>query len=239
MKLIRNIIITLLMPILLSSCGELFGFADYQSPEAVIMSHNLIDIAVGDSIIFDTKVIPDTLPVDYLWTMAGDTNSIELVGRRLLAKIPGQVMVYVEVKNASSLADSITTETASDSCLVNIFEWSECDKSEFLYETILYASLEIDGQSYTDTLGMADLVAVVDGEIRAHAVEREVYVEKIDAKVSYLEMRILSHWPGETASIECYHRGKYQHYIFQEIQLNGGVYGTLSNLVALEGISKY
>lgn len=239
MKRIRNILIIMLMPILISSCGNMFGFEEYHSPSSIMISHSVIDIAVGDSILFDTKVIPDTLPVNYLWSASGDTNAIELVGRRLLAKQAGEVTVRVEVKNARSSSDSILNDVIADSCVVNVFEWSTSTTGEYLYETVVYASLELDGESFTQELGDAQLVAVVGDEVRGVAVERSVYVEQLGKEVPYLEMRIQSSWPGETATLQCYHTSKYQRFVFHDIQLHGGTYGTLSGLVKLQGFSKY
>jgi hypothetical protein len=118
-----------------------------------------------------------------------------------------------------------------------VFDWTQgADQSEYLYETIVYASLEIDNEDITDAIDGLRVVAVVknDGndEVRACAEMKEAY------GVNYLQFRIGSYWPGEKATIECYHPELHQRFVFEEITLNGSTYGLLSDLVKLVGYSK-
>lgn len=229
MKLIRKILLLCAMAAI-SSCGELFEFeTDKPMPDGLTISHHEIDLHVGDFIDFETTLNPDSIVASYYWTVKGDEEAVELTGRRLRAVKPGRALVVVE---AQSLNIDNTVEVAADSCYVNVFEWVECEPGEFLYETVLYSSLVIDGIQMTDSLGGTRLVAVVDGEVRAEAEMREVH------DIPYLRMRIKGNWPGEKASIECYVPNKYERFVFESLELDGGTYGTLSDLKRYRGKSR-
>lgn len=229
MKLIRKILLLCAMAAI-SSCGELFEFeTDKPMPDGLTISHHEIDLHVGDFIDFETTLNPDSIVASYYWTVKGDEEAVELTGRRLRAVKPGRALVVVE---AQSLNIDNTVEVAADSCYVNVFEWVECEPGEFLYETVLYSSLVIDGIQMTDSLGGTRLVAVVDGEVRAEAEMREEH------DIPYLRMRIKGNWPGEKASIECYVPNKYERFVFESLELDGGTYGTLSDLKRYRGKSR-
>ncbi len=229
MKLIRKILLLCAMAAI-SSCGELFEFeTDKPMPDGLTISHHEIDLHVGDFIDFETTLNPDSIVASYYWTVKGDEEAVELTGRRLRAVKPGRALVVVE---AQSLNIDNTVEVAADSCYVNVFEWVECEPGEFLYETVLYSSLVVDGIQMTDSLGGTRLVAVVDGEVRAEAEMREEH------DIPYLRMRIKGNWPGEKASIECYVPNKYERFVFESLELDGGTYGTLSDLKRYRGKSR-
>lgn len=229
MKLIRKILLLCAMAAI-SSCGEFFEFeTDKPMPDGLTISHHEIDLHVGDFIDFETTLKPDSIVASYYWTVEGDEEAVELTGRRLRAVKPGRALVVVE---AQSMNIDNTVEVAADSCYVNVFEWVECEPGEFLYETVLYSSLVVDGIQMTDSLGGTRLVAVVDGEVRAEAEMREEH------DIPYLQMRIKGLWPGEKASIECYVPNKYERFVFESLELDGGTYGTLSDLKRYRGKSR-
>ena len=232
MKLIRNIWL-LLVVLLTSSCGELFNLNENEAnpPDGVIMSHHDIDLMVGDSVFIEAKAYPDTAVVSYRWSQMGEVKSGQLVGNWLYAVAPGEFYVKVEAENIDLVNDS--TYSVSDVCKVNVFDWTQGpDQSEYLYETVRYASLEIDEVDITNSIDSLQVVAVVKDEVRAYAQMKEAY------GVNYLQFRIGSYWPGEKATIECYHPELLQRFVFQEITLNGSTYGRLSDLVKLVGYSK-
>lgn len=220
MKQIGNIIL-LFVAALLCSCGEFFNFETEQPvTEGLRMSHHEVDLIVGDSITFSVELSPDTIPVSYYWSVKGDEDAIELAGRKVNALRPGQALVVVEAQQINNVLE----EAVSDSCYVNVFEWRVVNSDEYLYETVLYCSLVVDGVTKTDNMGTTRLAAVVDGELRGMAVMREEH------GVPYLEMRIKAAWPGEEAEIECYDPDTHQRFIIENLQLNGETYGTLSDL---------
>lgn len=221
MKLIKNIYITLTL-VALTSCGELFNFEEAKpAPDGVALSHHEVDVLVGDSIILDTYIKPDTVDVTYHWEVYDDVDAVELIGRRVYAEKPGRVKVVVEATGYDAENNKVLY---TDSCFVNVFEWKECNPAEYLYETVVYASLTIDNELMNDSMGDTRLVAIVDGEIRGEAVMREAH------KIPYLEMRIAAAWPGESAQIQCYHRIGHERFVFETLPLHGGTYGTLSKL---------
>ena len=227
MKLIGNIFLLFALA-MFCSCGEFFNFETEQpTVDGLRMSHHEIDLIVGDSATFNVELSPDTIPVSYYWLVKGDEDAIELAGRKVIAKKPGRALVVVEAQRINS-----DVEAVYDSCYINVFDWKIVDYNEYLYETVLYCSLVIDGVQKTADMGNTRLAAVVDGELRGLAVMRQAY------GIPYLEMRIKATWPGETAYIECYAPDTYQHFVFDSLCLNGETYGTLSDLKRYRGKSR-
>ncbi|MBQ2807960.1 MAG: hypothetical protein IJF06_02525 [Bacteroidaceae bacterium] len=219
MKQIGDVLLCLAV-VLFCSCGEFFNFETEQPHvEGLRMSHHEVDLIVGDSLTFGVELVPDTIPVSYYWLVKGDEEAIELAGRKVNALKPGQALVVVQAQRVNG-----DTESIADSCYVNVFGWKEVSNDEFLYETVVYCSLVVDGVAKTADMGDTRLAAVVDGELRGMAVMREEH------GVPYLELRIRASWPGETASIECYDPNASQRFVIEELLLNGETYGTLSDL---------
>lgn len=220
MKQIVNIFL-LFVALMFCSCGEFFNFeTEEPTVDGLRMSHHEVDLIVGDSITFSVEISPDTLPVSYYWLVKGDEDAIELAGRKVNALKEGQALVLVQAQRVSNEAVDVVT----DSCYVNVFEWREVDYNEYLYETVVYCSLVVDGVTKTDNMGTTRLAAAVDGELRGLAVMREMY------GIPYLELRIRASWPGEVANIECYNPDTHQRFVIEELQLDGETYGTLSDL---------
>lgn len=228
MKQIGNIFLLFAMAIF-CSCGEFFNFeVEQPTVNGLRISHHEIDLIVGDGITFELELSPDTIPVSYCWLVEGDEDAIELAGRKVNAMKPGRALVRVEAERINGNQ----VDVVYDSCYVNVFDWKAVDYNEFLYETVLYSSLVIDGEQKTDAMGTTRLAAVVDGELRGLAVMREAH------GVPYLEMRIRATWPGEVATIECYNPDTYQRFVFESLQLTGETYGTLSDLKRYRGKSR-
>jgi hypothetical protein len=208
----------------------MFNFeTELPKPDGLYLSHHEIDLHVGDTITFGTELVPDTVRASYYWLVKGDEEAVELAGRKLRAMKPGRALVVVQ---AQTLNMDGTENVVADSCYVNVFEWQECDPREFLYETVLYSSLTVDGVQMTDSLGRTRLVAVVDGEVRADAEMRQ------ENGIPYLQMRIKGSWPGEEATIECYVPEMYERFVFESLQLDGETHGTLSDLKRYRGVSR-
>jgi hypothetical protein len=208
----------------------MFNFeTELPKPDGLYLSHHEIDLHVGDTITFGTELVPDTVRASYYWLVKGDEEAVELAGRKLRAMKPGRALVVVQ---AQTLNMDNTENVVTDSCYVNVFEWQECDPREFLYETVLYSSLTVDGVQMTDSLGRTRLVAVVDGEVRADAEMRQ------ENGIPYLQMRIKGQWPGEEATIECYVPEKHERFVFESLQLDGETHGTLSDLKRYRGVSR-
>ena len=219
MKQIGNIFLLFALAIF-CSCGEFFNFETEQpTVDGLRMSHHEIDLIVGDSATFNVELSPDTIPVSYYWLVKGDEDAIELAGRKVNAKKPGRALVVVEAQRINS-----DVEAVYDSCYINVFDWKIVDYNEYLYETVLYCSLVVDGVTKTADMGTTRLAAVVDGELRGLAVMREEH------GVPYLEMRIRATWPGEEADIVCYNPETHQRFIIEKLPLDGETHGTLSDL---------
>ena len=74
MKRIRYIRL-LMIVMMLTSC-ELFNFEELstESPNKVLLSRNIVDIHVGDSVFFQAKTDPADLLVNYAGSLEGDTS---------------------------------------------------------------------------------------------------------------------------------------------------------------------
>lgn len=227
MKRIRYIWLLMIL-LVTSSCGELFTFNENDSdpPEKIMLSKNEVDIMVGDSIFFQAQTAPAHVAVTYKWDLKGDTAVYDWRGYWFHAVKPGKTTIHVEARNVDAVGDSIPY--VEDECEVRVFEWIDYEyPNDFLYETVVYASLKIEGEEVTDTIEGLHVVAIVDDRVRCRAKFAQAFGK------SYYVFRIGSFWPGEVASLQCYHHGLYRRYDLKEITLNGSTYGTLSNLVQL------
>lgn len=220
MKQIVNIFL-LFVALLFCSCGEFFSFETEQpAVDGLRMSHHEVDLIVGDSVTFDVELSPDTIPVSYYWQVMGDTEAIELAGRKVNALKPGRALVMVKAQRINN----DDADVVSDSCYVNVFEWREEEVNGCLYETVVYCTLVVDGVNKTDNMGTTRLAAVVDDELRGLAVMRE------SSGIPYLELRISTAWLGEVADIVCYNPDSNQRFVIESLQLDGETHGTLSDL---------
>lgn len=205
-----------------SSCGEFFNIEmPVQADVEIELSHHDVDLLVGDTILLETTVEPDTVEVSYFWDVYGDADALEVIGHRIRGLKEGVSKVLVQVYNVAAGNEA---ESFADSCIIRTFEWNPIERDEYLYETVVYASLSYNGEDVTGSLGDLRIAAVVDGELRGEAVMRKAY------GIPYLEMRIKSSWPGEVATIECYHTTLYKRFVLGQQLLDGETYGTLSAL---------
>ena len=232
----RSLILCIVL-MTLTSCAEFFEFIEIAERTVlnplynVELSPNRVDLLVGDSVIFNTEVLPDTAEATYRWFLSdAKTSVVSIIGKRLYARNEGSVTVYVEALPLGMTSDDVPADSmVIDSCMVTVSRRIEIPSFEFPYETIVIAALELADTLVTDPVEAARLTALVDGEVRGHAEVRNAF------GIDYLELRIGSRKSyGEEVTIDYYNRELRRRYVFTTFILDGETHGTLSDPIVFK-----
>lgn len=218
----------------MTSCAEFFEFVEMAERSvlnplySVTISPNRADLLIGDSLIFQPTVLPDTVEATYRWYLSdAETTVVSLIGKRMYARGEGEVTVYVEALPPGTLPGDIPADSVViDSCEITVSRRTEMPPHEFPYETIVIATLEMADTVVTDPTVAARLTALVDGEVRGRAVPRNAY------GIPYLELRIGGRKAyGEEITIDYYNRELRRRHIFTTFTFDSETHGTLSDPV--------
>ena len=218
----------------MTSCAEFFEFVEMAERSvlnplySVTISPNRADLLIGDSLVFQPTVLPDTVEPTYRWYLSdAESTVVTLIGKRMYARNEGEVTVYVEALPPGTLPGDIPADSVViDSCEITVSRRTEMPPYEFPYETIVIATLEMADTMVTDPVVASRLTALVDGEVRGRAEVRSAY------GIPYLELRIggrRSH--GEQITIDYYDRDRLRRHVFATFTFDGETHGTLSNPV--------
>ena len=233
MKRSKYILIGVIL-LCMSSCAEFFEFVEIlertilDAQYTVRLSHKRADLLVGDSLFFDVETIPDSIETTYRWYLTDTTNkSVSLIGKRLYARTEGEAMVYVQALPIGMTAGDIVPDSAViDSCYITVSQRIEVPITEFPYETIVIATLQIADTLVTDTAVASRLTALVDGEIRGRAKVCQAF------GIDYLLLRIGGRKAcGEEVTIDYYDRDLRRRHVFTSFTFDGETHGTLSDPV--------
>lgn len=233
MKKIKYLLLSTVI-LMTTSCAEFFEFVEIAERSllnplySVTLSPGRVDLLIGDTVVFDAEVLPDTVDASYRWYLSdAETTVVSLIGKRMYARSEGEVTVYVEAIPLGMTSGDIPADSmVVDSCLVSVSRRTEVSQSEFPYETILIAALEMGDTVVTDPVQVARLTALSDGEVRGRAVMRTAY------GIPYLELRIGGRQAyGEEITIDYYDRDLRRRHVFTTFTFDGETHGTLSDPV--------
>lgn len=232
MKRIKYLLVSALM-LTMTSCAELFetfisGELQLAALNDVQLSHHKIDLLVGDTIMFKLAIDPDTFNVQQptcRWTLSDpETEAVSMIGKRLIARNPGEVEVFLEaVPPGLSIDDVPVDSVMRDSCEVTVARRVKPNYLDFPNEMIIIARLERDGVPVTDSATVSKLQAVIDDEVRGHGILRKAF------GVHYVELIIYGDELGEQGLIEYFDHDNLQRYTFTEFEFDGNTHGTLSD----------
>ncbi len=220
--------------LMMTSCAEFFEFVEMAERSvlnplySVTISPNRADLLIGDSLVFQPTVLPDTVEATYRWYLSdAETTVVSLIGKRMYARSEGEVTVYVEALPPGTLPGDIPADSVViDSCEITVSRRTEMPPHEFPYETIVIATLEMADTVVTDPTVAARLTALVDGEVRGRAEVRSAY------GIPYLELRIGGRKAyGEEITIDYYNRELRRRHVFTTFTFDGETHGTLSDPV--------
>jgi hypothetical protein len=221
------------MMLTMTSCAELFetfisGELQLAALNDVQLSHHKIDLLVGDTILFKLALDPDTFNVQQptcRWTLSDpETEAVSMIGKRLIARNPGEVEVFLEaVPPGLSIDDVPVDSVMRDSCEVTVARRVKTNYLDFPNEMIIIARLERDGVPVTDSATVSKLQAVIDDEVRGHGIVRKAF------GVHYVELIIYGDELGEQGLIEYLDHDNLQRYTFTEFEFDGNTHGTLSD----------
>jgi hypothetical protein len=232
MKKLKYLLLSTMM-LTMSSCAELFetfisGELQLAALNDVQLSHHKIDLLVGDTILFKLALDPDTFNVQQptcRWTLSDpETEAVSMIGKRLIARNPGEVEVFLEaVPPGLSIDDVPVDSVMRDSCEVTVARRVKTNYLDFPHEMIIIARLERDGVAVTDSATVSKLQAVIDDEVRGHGIVRKAF------GVHYVELIIYGDELGEQGLIEYLDHDNLQRYTFTEFEFDGNTHGTLSD----------
>jgi hypothetical protein len=232
MKRIKYLLLSTMM-LTMTSCAELFetfisGELQLAALNDVQLSHHKIDLLVGDTILFKLALDPDTFNVQQptcRWTLSDpETEAVSMIGKRLIARNPGEVEVFLEaVPPGLSIDDVPVDSVMRDSCEVTVARRVKTNYLDFPHEMIIIARLERDGVAVTDSATVSKLQAVIDDEVRGHGIVRKAF------GVHYVELIIYGDELGEQGLIEYLDHDNLQRYPFTEFEFDGNTHGTLSD----------
>lgn len=232
MKRIKYLLVSALM-LATTSCGELYemfisGELQISSLNSVALSHHEIDLLVGDTIVFELDIDPDTFMLQQptcRWTLSDPTTKVvSMIGKRLIAREEGEVMVRLEATPPGLSPDDLPADSVMrDSCWVTVARREKVDLEQYPYEMLIIGQLQVDGEVVTDADMVAGLQAVVGSEVRGEGVLRSAF------GIPYVELMIRGGEYGEKGIIEFYDKENLHRVVFIEFEFDGDTYGTLSD----------
>lgn len=221
------------MMLTMTSCAELFetfisGELQLAALNDVQLSHHKIDLLVGDTIVFKLAIDPDTFNVQQptcRWTLSDpETEAVSMIGKRLIARNPGEVEVFLEaVPPGLSIDDVPVDSVMRDSCEVTVARREKVDLEQYPYEMLIIGQLQVDGEVVTDADMVSGLQAVIGTEVRGEGVLRSAF------GIPYVELMIRGGEYGEKGTIEFYDKENLHRVVFTEFEFDGDTYGTLSD----------
>ena len=232
MKKLKYLLLSTAM-LTMTSCAGLYeyivsGELQLAALNDVQLSHHKIDLLVGDTIMFKLDIDPDTFNVEQptcRWTLSDpETEAVSMIGKRLFARNPGEVEVFLEAVPPGLNIDDVPVDSVMrDSCEVTVARRVKTNYLDFPHEMIIIARLERDGVAVTDSATVSKLQAVIDDEVRGHGIARKAF------GVHYVELVIYGNELGKQGLIEYFDRDNLQRYPFTEFEFDGNTHGTLSD----------
>lgn len=222
-----------------TSCFELMDLEpDIPGADPGILSLPVheVDIMVGDSILLQPRVEPDSAHLDILWftDWEGDDAPLTFDGSMITAVHEGQLTVYVKALGLNDVAinDSITPEAVIDSCRVNVFAWrDEVPRTERGYDMIIHADIVINDSIPFDPETM-EVVALAGDEV----IGQGVLLEEYGRQYTYFRL-----WRNEidyvplTLQLYDHSRIRRTTLIHPPLYFDGETHGSLSSLFYITG----
>lgn len=211
----------------LTGCGEMWDFEVKEpvAPASLTLPRRVLTIVEGDSYTVPVGFTvqgdlqsPPTVPTVY-WQSADETIALFTAGT---LHAVGEGIAKAVVRSAVG--------SLKDSCVVCVLPPFQVANSDFAYDMVVYASVDIHGTPLT-TANADDYVigAYVGDHLRGIGRVLQSHGRQ------YLELRVWSPFPsGETVTVRCYFRGQARMELFADsIAFDGAMHGTLSQLYPL------
>lgn len=205
---------------LFTSCGELFDVDDSGGamPSAMSISRDTVDIMPGDSLRLSVSFSPTEPDNRGVMWMSLDSGVASMAGDTLVARTTGETVV------TALSADGLLP----DSCVVNVMSPWRIERSDFFYDTIVYADIKVCGRELGDGIAVG---AFVDGELRGIAEARQAKGR------SYALIRVYGPTGSgdeDTITFRCYdRRNVLLRHFSVGIPFDGETHGSLAHPVEL------
>lgn len=220
-----------LLSLLVVSCGEFLDFESQglRQAESMFISRKVFPMLVGDTYRIPVVFRPDTVSAPTVFWLS-ETDSVARFNNGTLEALS---------EGTSCLIAFTAVEQLRDTCWVSVLPEFYIPPSDFRYDMVVYASVDIHGTPLTAAnAGGYIVVACVNDQVRGVGQMRQSRGRE------YMELRVWSPLDsGEEVVFRCYFRGQALMEQFpQTLTFDGGMHGTLSQpyqLVLNEQAAEY
>lgn len=218
----RRILYLLSMVCLLVACGDFYEFPTSEPTPARQMKlpRKVVNLVVGDQYRVPVTFTPADVSTEAVWWIPADDAIARFTNDTLIGVSQGQTVAYV-----TSVSDRL-----QDSCLVNVLPEFYVNPKGYLYDMVIYASVNVHGKTYTQQDEDSLIIcAYCDNELRGVGKMRRWQ------DCDYMELRVWSpFYYGDLIDLRCYYRGQAKVELFpNQLTFDGETHGTLSNLYQL------
>lgn len=212
----------LILALLATGCGDFYEFpvAEPVPARTMMLPRKVVNMVVGDQYRVPVTFTPADVTTEAVWWLPADDAIARFKNDTLIGVAQGRTVAYV-----TSVSDRL-----QDSCLVNVLPEMYLNPKGYIYDMVIYASVNIHGKAYTQQ-GEDSLIicAYCDDELRGIGKMRR-WQDR-----DYMELRVWSpFYYGDLIDLRCYYRGQAKVELFPNtLTFDGESHGTLSNLYQL------
>ena len=210
------------LPLLLTSCGELFDVDDAPSTDTVTamrIDRDTVWLMAGDSLRLTVSFAPRRpANTGVMWYVA-NADIARMVADTLVARQPGATFVV------ALPVDGLRPDT----CAVSVMKPWVVRPADYFFDTVVYADIRVGGRCLDDSLLVG---AFVDDELRGVAQLREAAGRQYAVIRAYGPVTASE---NDTIIFRCYDRRRAQLRAFDvSIPFDGETHGTLSHPIMLK-----
>ena len=218
----RGPVATLLLVLLLTACGEFYEFNTSSPVTAGEMSlqRRVVTMVVGDHYAIPVDFSPEELSNNAVFWLSEDDAIATFENDTLVALSEGLTRAFAFT----------TIDRLRDTCWVYVMPEMYMPPSNYPYDMVIYASVDVHGLRLTaDNADSIIIAAFVGDELRG------IGKMKRRAGIDYMEMRVWSPFTGgDEVRLRCYYRGQARAELFPDVfTFDGEMHGELTHLYPL------
>ena len=220
---ILTISLLALLQVVTVACGEYLDFdtGDIKIAGSMSLPRKVFPMVVGDSYVIPVTFTPDSVDVATVFWQSDD---------KTIALFRNDTLIAVG-EGITHMIACATIDRLRDTCWVEVLPAFYTPSSDYPYDMVVYASVNLHGTPLTKEMdGNVIIAAYVDNDLRGIGQMMESNGRQ------YLQLRIWSPYTdAEQISLRCYYRGQARIELFADTIpfTDGQMLGTLSNLYPL------
>ena len=212
----------LLTILLLSACGEFYEFNTSEPVTAgqMRLPRRVVSLVVGDHY---------AIPVDFTPAELSNNAVFWLSEDDAIATFENDTLVALSEGLTRAVAFT-TIDRLRDTCWVNVMPEMYMAPSNYPYDMVIYASVDVHGTRLTQDNAQPYIIAAFVGDEL-----RGIGQMKRRAGIDYMEMRVWSPFTGgDEVRLRCYYRGEARAELFPDVFIfDGEMHGELTHLYPL------